>query len=340
MAKENLAENWEEMAASGSGEPSNLSQDDVDNLFGGNADDGSNDLRGVELLIDKALALHVRMPMLDVIYDRFVRICSSSLRNFTSSNVDVDIDRITPIRFGDFVESTQVPTIIAVVKSIEWDNYLLVVVDSQLTYSFVDILFGGRKLQPSIRVEGRPFTTIEQSISQSIVELLLKDLEVSFEQVTGVTFQLDRIEVNPRFATISRPEDVGIMLRLNVNIEGRTGKIDIFIPFATLEPVKKILSKSFLGERGTKDPTWGRHIQDEIANARVNLEVYLNGKSSTIGDILNLKVGDTIVLDIAGNDDLTLKIADLKISSGKLGKIDDKMAIQLSEGIEPRQLKG
>lgn len=338
MAKENLTDDWEQMVAK-EGEASNLSQTDVDSLFGNDGDDLKSDLHGVELLIDKALALHVRMPMLDVIYDRFVRVCSTSLRNFTSSNVDVDIDKITPIRFSDFVESTQIPAIIAVVKSIEWDNYLLVVVDSQLTYSFVDILFGGRKLQPSIRVEGRPFTTIEQSISQSIIELLLKDLEISFEQVTGVTFQLDRIEVNPRFATISRPEDVGIMLRLSVNVEGRSGKIDIFTPFATLEPVKKILSKSFLGERGTKDPTWGRHLQDEISNARVNLEVYLNGKTSTVGNALNLKVGDTIVLDTSANDDLTIKVAELKISSGKLGKIEDKMAIQLSEGIEPRQLK-
>jgi flagellar motor switch protein FliM len=57
-----------------------------------------HDKSGVKILLDKALSSKIRLPMLDVIYDRFVRMTSNSLRNFTSYNVDVEISKMDSIR--------------------------------------------------------------------------------------------------------------------------------------------------------------------------------------------------------------------------------------------------
>lgn len=322
-------------------ENAKLDQTNVDNVFGDTQPmDAVRNLKGIELLIDKATAFHVKMPMLEIIYDRLVRVFASTLRNFSSSNADVEVEKVAPARFGDFTEMISIPTIIAVVKSVEWDNYVLVVLDSSLTYSFVDILFGGRKNNSDNKVEGRPFTSIEQAISQTVIELLLNDLETCFEQVTPVTFQLDRLESNPRFATIARPEDVGMLATINIGLEGRTGKLEIYAPFATLEPVKKILAKSFIGEKGNKDPTWIRHFQQEIPLAKVSLNAFLTGRTSTIKEAINLKVGDTLVLDTLASDDIILRVGDLPVSSGKLGKMDDKIAVRLSEGLAIKSTEG
>ncbi len=295
--------------------------------------DVKNEKSGVELLIEKALNSHVRLPMLEVVYDRFVRVISNSLRNYTSFTVDVDIDKISISRFGEYIDSIPNPTMIAVIKSVEWDNFGLVVIESSLIYTFIDILFGGRKAPQTLKVEGRPYTSIEQNIVQTITEMILNDLSSSFEPVTPVTFQLDRLESNPKFAMIARHNDVINHLSLKVKMDNREGKIDIIFPYATIEPVKKILSKSFMGERGSKDPSWLRHFEHEISHAKIIAEVILNGKTSSLKEALNMKVGNTLVLDILANDELYMKVAGLKVATGKLGKINDKMAIQLSDSI-------
>jgi flagellar motor switch protein FliM len=288
---------------------------------------------GIEVLIEKALNSHTRLPMLEIIYDRFVRVISNSLRNYTSFTVDVDINTMNISRFGEYVDSVPTPTMIAVIKAVEWDNFGLVVIESSLIYTFMDILFGGRKVPPSLKVEGRPYTSIEQNIVQTITEIILNDLSSSFDPVTPVTFQLDRLESNPKFAMIARPEDVINHLNLKVAMDNRHGKIDIIFPYATIEPAKKILSKSFMGERGTKDPTWLRHFEKEISHAKIVAEVILNGKTSSLKEALNMKVGNTLLLDIMANDELYMKVAGLKVATGKLGKVNDKMAIQLSDSI-------
>lgn len=319
--------------------PSAMSQNDVNDLFG-DADSlaAKNDSKtGLELILDKVMISSTRFPMLEIIYDRFIRVISNSLRAYTSFNVDVEIEKMATFRFGDYIDNLSIPTMISVIKAIEWDNYGLVVVDSQLAYSLVDVLFGGRKIPSSIKVEGRPYTSIELSIVQNLTEILLNDLGTSFEPVTPVTFQLDRVESNPKFATIARQEDVCLVLKINIRMDQRQGKIDIVFPFATIEPVKKILSKSFLGERGTKDPTWNKHFSQEIASAMLNVEVVLSGVTTSMKDVSGFKVGSTIVLDKKISDDLFIRVNGVKVSKGKLGKLNTNMAVKLSEPINPKK---
>ena len=89
-----------------------LSQDEIDNLLGFSGAPPEEAKTGIEAMLDKALLSYERLPMLEVVFDRFVRMLSTSLRNFTSDNVDVDIHSITSLRFGDYVNSIPMPAIL------------------------------------------------------------------------------------------------------------------------------------------------------------------------------------------------------------------------------------
>jgi len=123
-----------------------LNQDEIDSLLGFDADgDGDGQHLGIRAIINSALVSYERLPMLEVVFDRLVRLLSTSLRNFTSDNVEVSLDNITSIRFGDYLNSIPLPAMLTVFKAEEWDNYGLLTVDSSLIYSIVDVLLGGRR---------------------------------------------------------------------------------------------------------------------------------------------------------------------------------------------------
>lgn len=292
-----------------------------------------NNKSGIELLLDRNLNSYPNLPMLEVVFDRYVRSASSSLRSFTSNSVDVEIEKTQNTKFGEYIDSFATPSMMAVVKAIEWDGFMLVVMENQLIYSFVEVLFGGRKTQNSLKVEGRPYTSIEQSIIHSLIELLLNDLSSSFDVVTPVNFQLDRLESNPKFAAISREGDGVMTLTLNITMDSRGGKVDFIFPYSTLEPVKKTLSRSFLAEKGNKDPSWVRHFEKEISNAKITVEGILNGTTSTMGEMLKLSIGQTIILNKIADDALDMKVSGIKCGKGILGKVNGKIALQLTEEV-------
>ncbi len=246
-----------------------LSQEEIDNLLGFtvgevNLDDNS----GIRAIINSAMVSYERLPMLEIVFDRLVRLMTTSLRNFTSDNVEVSLDRITSVRFGDYMNSIPLPAVLSVFKAEEWENFGLATVDSSLIYSIVDVLLGGRRGQTSLRIEGRPYTTIETNLVKRLVEVVLADAEQAFRPLSPVTFSIDRLETNPRFAAISRPANAAILVRLRIDMEDRGGNIELLLPYATIEPIRPVLLQMFMGEKFGRDPIWEGHFATEVGQAR------------------------------------------------------------------------
>ncbi len=233
-----------------------LNQDEIDSLLGFDDDvAGGSETSGVMALINSAMVNYERLPMLDIVFDRLVRLMSTSLRNLTSDNVEVSLDNVSTVRFGDYMNSIPLPAMLSVFKAEEWDNHGLMVTDSALIYSVVDVLLGGRKGTPAIRVEGRPYTTIETKLVERMVQVSLSDLSSAFDPLSPVSFNLDRMETNPRFATISQSGNACVLARLRVDMGDRGGRIEIVIPYATLEPIRELLLQMFMGEKSVAIPS-------------------------------------------------------------------------------------
>jgi flagellar motor switch protein FliM len=238
QSEEDLAAAWgaeTDAASEGSSAPAQsarvLNQAEIDSLLG--FDDGpagGENRTGMQKIISSGLVSYERLPMLEIVFDRLVRIMSTSLRNFTSDNVEVGIDNILSLRFGDYLNSIPLPAMLAVFKADEWDNYGLMVVDSAMIYSIVDVLLGGRRGTAAMRIEGRPYTTIERTLVERLIHVVLSDLSASFDPLCPVTFRFERLEVNPRFATISRLSNAAVLARLRVDMEDRGGRWNCCCP--------------------------------------------------------------------------------------------------------------
>ena len=220
-----------------------LNQEEIDSLLGFDNDaGGASEMSGVMALVNSAMVNYERLPMLDIVFDRLVRLMSTSLRNLTTDNVEVSLDQVSTVRFGDYMNSIPLPAMLSVFKAEEWDNNGLLVTDSALIYSVVDVLLGGRKGTPAVRVEGRPYTTIETKLVERMVHVTLSDLSSAFDPLSPVSFNLDRMETNPRFATISQSGNACVLARLRVDMGDRGGRVEILIPYATLEPLGEMLN--------------------------------------------------------------------------------------------------
>ena len=90
---------------------------------------------GVQAILDSSFVSYERLPMLEVVFDRLTRMMATSLRNFTLDNVEVAIESIESMRFGEYINSLAQPTLLTVFKAEEWDNFGLVSIDSSLVYS-------------------------------------------------------------------------------------------------------------------------------------------------------------------------------------------------------------
>ena len=335
-----LAAEWEAAEEDGDtegddvrGDPTSrvLNQDEIDSLLGFADDDGDGDKSGINALINSALVSYERLPMLEVVFDRLVRMMSTSLRNFTSDNVEVTLDNITSVRFGDYLNSIPLPAMISVIKAEEWDNFGILTVDSALIYSIVDVLLGGRKGTAALRIEGRPYTTIERSLVERMVLVVLADLSAAFDPLSPVNFRFDRLETNPRFATVARPANAAILARFRIDMEDRGGRLELVLPYATLEPVRELLLQMFVGEKFGRDSIWEIHLANEMWNTDIDIEAVLDEQVMSLEDVMNLKVGSRLMFSVNADPKIEFRCGNVPLLSGRMGRKGDKIAILVED---------
>ncbi|MBB4301817.1 flagellar motor switch protein FliM [Rhodobium orientis] len=315
-----------------------LNQEEIDNLLGFNIEGQiAGEQSGIRALINSAMVSYERLPMLEIVFDRLVRLSTTSLRNFTSDNVEVSLDSIRSVRFGEYLNSIPLPAILAVFKAEEWDNFGLVTVESSLIYSMIDVLLGGGRGVPAIRVEGRPYTTIETNLVRRMIEIVLEDAEQAFQPLSEVTLNLERLETNPRFAAIARPANAAILVEFRIDMEDRGGRVEILLPYATIEPIRELLLQMFMGERFGRDPIWEGHLATEINAAEVEVDAVLFERELPISQIMDLHVGETLIFDVGPDDPVTIKCGDINLSEGWMGRVDDWISVRVARGLrKPR----
>ncbi|GJL97126.1 MAG: flagellar motor switch protein FliM [Hyphobacterium sp.] len=344
---DDLSEEWESMVGDEGGEshagapPERiLNQDEIDSLLGFSvSDEEGADRSGIRAIINSALVSYERLPMLEIVFDRLVRLMTTSLRNFTSDNVEVSLDNISSMRFGDYLNSIPLPAILSVFRAKQLDNYGLLTVDSNLIYSIVDVLLGGRRGNSAMRIEGRPYTTIERTLVQRMIEVVLQDAKSAFEPLTEVDFALERIETNPRFAAIARPANAAILVKLRVDMEDRGGRIELLLPYATLEPIRKMLLQQFMGEKFGRDNIWESHLATELWSTQMEVSAVLDEIRMPLGKVMDMKVGDTFFLDASSDSAIELKCGNVPLTSGRMGRLGYSVAVRLDSPLSSRAKK-
>ncbi len=268
-----------------------------------------------------------RMPVLEIINDRFARLSTSSMANAMRKRVDVNPVSIDMSKFGDFMRSLPVPTSINIFKIDPLRGNALMIIDTRLVFALVENFFGGAGTQP--KIEGRDFTPIEQSIVTRVARMLLENLEDAWRPVHEVGIELGRSEVNPQFATIVPPSDVVVVVSFEVELENAIGSLVICLPYATIEPIRSKLYASYQSERLEVDHAWLTRFKERLMEIPVDVKITLGHSQITGRQLLNLELGDILVLDTDEEDLLKAQVQGVVKFHGIPGFVKGNSAFQV-----------
>ena len=320
-----------------------LEQDEVDALLrglsGGDVETESDlpdDDTGVVSfdLANQDRIIRGRMPVLEIVNDRFARLATNALANTMRKRVDINPISIDMSKFGDFMRSLPVPTSISIFKMDPLRGNAILVVDSRLVFALVESFFGGSGSQP--KVEGRDFTPIEQAIVDRVVKIALANMEDSWKPVHEVHIEMVRSEVNPQFAAIVPPSDVVIVVTFEVELENAIGSLICCLPYATMEPIRSKLHASFQSERLEVDHVWMNRFKERLMETPVEMLVRMGRTTITGRQLLDLELGDIMLLDTDEDDLLEAEVEGVRKFHGLPGRVKGNKAFKVMREEEIR----
>ena len=290
------------------------------------------DRSGLKALINSALVSHRRLPMLEVVFDRTARLMSTSLRQLTNENVEVTLDNVSSIRFGDFLQAQSQSGVVGVIRSKALDGYALLAADGALVHGVVDLQLGGRRSAAS-GLDGRALTAIELGLANNMLAILIEDLQEAFDAVKTADFSLDRIETTPRFAAIAQDASVCAMAKFKVRIDDFSAKAMLLIPHALIEPVRELLLRDFIGEADSADDSWKRQFNKGVTSSGIDICAVLADRTMSIGELGKLKPGATLTFSSAKGARVEIRAGASTIARGRVGRLGETIAVKLDAGL-------
>ncbi len=330
-----------------------LSQDEVDallNAVNDNADTGSSNASGdssnpdfgdVEQtdaniqpydLTNQDRVIRGRMPILEIIYERFIRQFRVSLSNSLRKISTISMISTDLLKFGEFVNTLPIPSCMCIMRFNELRGPAIVVFESKLAYAIIDSYFGGTD-RPFTKIEGKEFTSIELSFMKRVMDMAISDLEEAWAPVHRIDAQYVRTEINPQFVGVVPPSDVIITTTFEIEFESASGTIMVVVPYSTIEPIKQKLSSSFQADNDVVDTLWTKSMQDHVSNAETTAIVKLGETEISIGDLISLQVGDVIPLAQEVSGELDLEIEGAKKMKCLVGIYKGNRAVQITRRI-------
>ncbi|MBZ0091120.1 MAG: flagellar motor switch protein FliM [Burkholderiales bacterium] len=317
-----------------------LSQEEVDALLKGvtgETDEAPEDEAGGAGVRSYNLAsqdriVRGRMPTLEIINERFARLFRIGLFNFMRRTAEISVGPVRVMKYSEFIRNLVVPTNLNLVHIKPLRGTGLLIFDPNLVFLVVDSMFGGDG-RFHMRVEGRDFTPTEQRIIQRMLDVAFEELQKAWEPVFKVEYEYIRSEMNTQFANIATPSEVVVITTFNIELGEGGGDFHICLPYAMIEPIRDILYGSLQGERMEVDERWAKVMTKQIQSAEVNLVVNLGETAVTLGQILNLKVGDVISLDIP--EAVVAEVDGIPVLECKYGVLNGQYALKVNRVIAP-----
>lgn len=315
-----------------------LSQDEIDALLHG-VDDGDietvyedDEANNAARLYDfnsQERIVRGRMPTLEMVNERFARYFRIALFNFLRRAAEISVSGIQVQKFSEFIQGLFVPTNLNVIRMAPLRGRALIVMEPRLVFTAVDNFFGGGG-QFYNKVEGREFTPTEMRIIRLILDMIFKDLTEAWKPVMDVGFEYINSEVNPQFANIVSPSEIVVISTIHVELEGGGGDINIALPYTMIEPIRELLD-AVTSDRGEVDGRWQELLRAEIMRSEVTLNSKLIEKEMSISEVIELKKGDVIPIEMP--ETVLLEVENVPVFRGKLGLSDGNYAIEIIEKV-------
>ena len=269
-----------------------------------------------------------RMPTMEVINERFARMLRVSIFNLVRRTAEISVGQVRVVKFIDFIRNLVLPTNMNLVQAKPLRGNALIIFDPSLVFLVVDTMFGGDG-RFHTRVEGREFTQTEHRIIQNILAAVFEAYTKAWEPVYPLEFEFVRSEMNPQFANIATPNELVVVSSFEIGFNDVVGEINICLPYSMIQPIRELLFSAMQGDHLSADKNWNTLMSRQIKQAEVELIAILGEANLTVADLIKVRVGDIIPLQV--EQSITATVNEVPVMECKYGIFNKQYAIMVEK---------
>ncbi|HUS88547.1 MAG TPA: flagellar motor switch protein FliM [Desulfosporosinus sp.] len=271
------------------------------------------------------------------IYENYCRSLNTYFSGQLHSLIESKVLSIEQLTYDEFIRSLPNPTVLGLFSLNPLEGTVLMEVSPTLAFAVVDRLLGGQgQGQGQGAEKNRELTEIERTIVERRLSQIIELTEEAWSEVYELKPQFVAMETNPQFTQIVAPNEMIVLVTLEVRVGEEVGMINICMPYLVLEPILDKLSTFFLFSTQAKvtSPEQVQAIRRKIEWAKVDMVAFLGHSEILVRDLLDLAKGDVIPLNQSVHDPLPIYVGEFMKFKSIPGLHGEHIAVQITEIIK------
>ncbi|MCI8622831.1 MAG: flagellar motor switch protein FliM [Provencibacterium sp.] len=276
-----------------------------------------------------------QLRTMDSLHENFSRLLSSHLSGILRMFCEVSVLQIEEMTYFEYNNALPDSALIAMIDfKPENKHYsegtLIMDISTSVGFFMIDRLLGGTGDNSNL---SRDYTDIEMAILENMLHKIVNQLQDAWHNYLDVSIGLGSVETNSRLLQAFAPEDIVVIVALQIKIKDLTGNLSICIPAENLEEVIDNFSMKYTrtAKRQALDNEEAKKqiIFNTITDSNLEIKAVLGELSLDLRDILQLQVSDVIPLNKSIDSDIEVWIDDAPWFNAKLGEAKSKKAVKL-----------
>ncbi|GAB4364580.1 MAG: flagellar motor switch protein FliM [Calditrichia bacterium] len=320
-----------------------LSQNEIDQLLSGLSSGEIEDIQfGDFQKSQEILEYDFRRPnrvskdqlkTIRTLHENFAEVFGFYLASKLQTMATIELLAIDQLRYSEYVLSLSNPTCIYIFDIKETQGKAILELTPELVMIIVERLLGGAGAKVTAN---RSITAIEQRMIKPLMVQALVNLSNAWNPISNLHFELSGFESNPDFVQIAPASEIVIAISFEIKVGEDAFLMNLCYPSFALEEVISRLNLQYFSnvQSGNDDEGVKQTITDHLKKTQMKVRIILGESTIKLRDLIELSLGDILVLDTSVEDDLPIIIKDKVKFKGRPGVVDGNLAVKITDTVD------
>ena len=89
-----------------------------------------------------------------------------------------------------------------------------------------------------------------------------------------------------------------------------------------------------MGEKFGRDSIWETHLASELWSTKVDIDAILDEQVMPLNKVMNLEVGDTMMLNATPDSKIQLRCGHVPLLNGRMGRVGNSVAVRVDGAVQ------
>ncbi len=276
-----------------------------------------------------------QLKVIDGIFENYSRMLSSFLTGLMRIYCKVEVLQIEEQLYYEFNNALPDYVMMSMVNlGITDDDVMetscIMQVSNPIVMSMMDRLMGGAG---DYADQNRDYTEIEVALYSTVLNKMAALLKEPWGTYIDINPSVTTIETNARVMQSISPDEVVILVVLEIELKGIKNTMTFCIPAMNLESIMSKFGDRYSRTTKKLDPKKEKErrvsLLDAIRDSDLQIDAVLCETKLDLYDVLTMQVNDVIPLNMPIDRNVTVKIGNNLWFDGKLGIKNNKKAVKI-----------